>query len=120
MQLVVYCKHCREKNRIKVTASDRHELRLMHGDHVEVTCSKCKTEQKYLIREIKAENRYLGLFATIVSLVLFFLTVFLLWKFNWHASGSVYLLPVGLIIVALVYAVAIKEMRTKVSRFNRS
>ena len=120
MRLVIYCEKCHERNGIKVVASDRHELRLRYGDHVELTCNKCKAKGKYSLREVKAEIRYLGLIAAILFIMLFLLTVFLLWEYNWHASGSVYLLPAGLIIAALVYATAVKGMRAKVKSFNRS
>ncbi len=120
MQLVIYCKKCSKRNALKVKGADRVELKMKYGDNVDVVCKYCKSKLKYSISEIVAEQRFSSLIFLVLFVVLSVLLVLFLWDYNWHNIGSVYLIPVGLAGLALVFATANKEITKKLRGFNQS
>lgn len=120
MQLVVYCKKCSKRNALKIWASNRSDLRMKYGNNLQVVCKKCKKRITYKIDDIQAENRFTGLISFVGLILCIFLLVYFLWDYSWHKIGSVYLIPVGLLVLISIYSAIIKDVTTNVRNFNRS
>jgi hypothetical protein len=120
MRLVVYCKNCSSRNPLHIKAADRVALKIKHGDLIEVTCTKCNARGMYEVNEVKAEQRFGGLISFVIFFSLMLLIIYLLWDYLSHQMSSLYLLPVGLFVLLLIYIVINKEMNNKVRNFNRS
>lgn len=120
MQLVIYCKQCLKRNNLKIKAETRVDLKMHFGNTIEIKCKRCNTKRRYHISEIKAENRYSKFFVSVLFIFLFVFLFNVLLKYNWLMSGSVFLLPVGLLALVLIYTTAIFEMNKKVKYFNNS
>lgn len=60
----------------------------------------------------------------LISIIVFFaascLLVFLLWNYNWRIEGSVFLVPVGLYVLAIISTVTNNEFAKNVRNFNKS
>lgn len=120
MQLVIYCKKCLKRNALTIWGTDRTELKMKHGNHIEVVCKKCKIKVKYNIDDIQAEQRFGSLVSFIVLVLCSVLLIYFLWDYNWHKVGSVYLIPVGFLILALIFTTVNKEIAKKLRNFNQS
>ena len=120
MQLVIYCKQCVKRNNLKSKAETRVDFKMHFGNTIEVKCKRCNTKRRYHITEVKAENRNSKFIVSVLFIFLFVFQFNVLFKYNWHRSGSVFLLPVGLLALVLVYTTAIFEMNKKVKYFNNS
>ena len=120
MQLVVYCKKCSTRNVLNIWSTNRGDLKMKNGNNIEVICKKCKTKMKYPIDNIQAEQRLIGIISFVGLILCAVLLVYFLWDYNWHKIGSVYLIPVGLLVLVLIYTTINKEATKKVRNFNRS
>ncbi|MCK4554521.1 hypothetical protein KAU19_06225 [Candidatus Parcubacteria bacterium] len=120
MQLVIYCKKCSKRNVLNIRASDRVELKMKYGSAINITCKKCNAINKYEADNIKAEQRFSSLVVFIALVSFTVILICFLWDYNWHKFGSVFLIPVGLLILVSIYAVIIKEIMIKVKDFNKS
>jgi len=120
MQLVIYCKKCFKRNALHIWATDRVELKMMYGNNIEVVCKKCKTRLKYQIGDIQAEQRCVSFISFVGLILCIALFLYFLWDYSWHKMGSVYLIPVGLLVLVSIYTTINKEATKKIRNFNRS
>jgi hypothetical protein len=90
MQLVIYCIQCLKRNNLKIKAETRVDLKMHFGNTIEIKCKRCNTKRKYHLTEIKAENRYSIFFISVLFTILFVFLFNVLFKYNWHKSGSVF------------------------------
>lgn len=118
MRLVVYCKKCFKRNILHLKGGTRTEIRLKYGDKIEVKCKKCNSKIKYEVRDIKAEYGNWGYFIVIFFLMI--LIIYLLWDYAMLQMTSVYLIPIGLVILLRIFIAINKARRDKERNFNRS
>lgn len=120
MQLVIYCKKCLKRNALRIWATNRVDIKMKHGNNIEIVCKRCKSKNKYHIDDIQAEQRFVMLISFIALILCIILLVSFLWGYNWHKSGSVFLIPVGLLILVSIFIALNKEMNKRVRNFNKS
>ena len=108
------------RNILKIKASDRVELKMKYGDKINLTCRKCNTKNKFGVNEIKAEQRFGSLISFVAVLIFMILIIYFLLDYAKHQLSSLYLLPVGVFIALIIYVVINKEMKNRITNFNRS
>ena len=78
MRLQYVCVSCRQPNKYTPVAATRGDLQMKMGDEVQVSCKRCKEEQKVHLNKISAavNNKWIVisfLISLIISLILWIL-----------------------------------------------
>lgn len=67
MKLIVNCKDCRNKIKLKKSVNDRVELARAIGDEFKLKCEECLKENKYHVNDVKAkESKLIAVFAFVI------------------------------------------------------
>ena len=122
MKLIVNCKNCRNKIKLRNSASDRAELAREKGSEFKVNCTECSKENNYHVNDVKAiEGKLiaiisLGIFVFGTGIIGYLLRDYLFVSMNPYnvlAFGGLLLTP------SAVYFILTKQERDNVRRFNR-
>lgn len=117
MRLVVLCRKCFNKNKIKANATDRFRLSQKIGEEFELKCSKCGNLNHYTVDDVEAEEGLAELVyisVVIVAMVGGFLVLKDYIRINTWA-----LIPALIAVPVSFYAAISSAERKKVSTFNR-
>lgn len=122
MNLYTKCIDCKNEIKIKSWASTRIDLKMTHGDKIEITCKACNKTKKYPIDDLKAqESKIAALIGLVVLIIGTPIVLVLLWDYIWQSGlyGAF-----GLILIigvpGSVYMIINKNDQNRVSSFNRS
>lgn len=122
MKLIVNCKECRHKIKLKNSVNDRAELARKLGDEFNLKCEGCLREDKYHVNDVKArENKLIaaiafGIFVFGTGIIGYLLRDYLFMPnnpYNALAIGGLLLIP------SAVYMIMTKQERDNARWFNR-
>ncbi|MEM9848461.1 MAG: hypothetical protein AAF847_11265 [Bacteroidota bacterium] len=122
MKLIVNCKDCRNKIKLKKSVNDRVELARAIGDEFKLKCEECLKENKYHVNDVKAkESKLIAVFAFVIfifgtGIIVYLLRDYLLMPnnpYNVLAIGGVILIPL------FIYMILTKQDRDNARRFNQ-
>lgn len=120
MKLTITCKNCKSENRLKRTATDRVELAKKYGKEFEIRCSKCSKKHTYHVNKVKAsKNRFsfiIGLLGIILEIVIL-CTLLSIIKFQ--NVQAIFIYPVALTIIPLIFSVWFTNEQKAVHSFNK-
>lgn len=122
MRLYIKCSVCKHEISFWTWSSDRINLKITHGDKIELECKKCNTAKKYYLDDLRAKkSKFALLIASIIFIIGTPLALILLWDYIWQTGlyGAF-----GLILIigipSTIYGIISKNDRQRVSLFNRS
>jgi len=120
VKLFLNCKFCKKSNKLNPTASDRYELSKKIGTNFKFACNHCKLIDEYHVNSVHSSkginSKVLLIFLLIGSIFVFVsLSKFL----DSRNIQSVYLLPIGLAILPMVYFAWFSNEEKKIRNFNR-
>jgi hypothetical protein len=122
MKLIINCKECRNKIKLKDSVNDRAELARKLGDEFNLRCEDCSKENKYHVNDVKAEESKLivaiglGVFVFGTGVIGYLLREYLFMSnnpYNVLSIGGLFLVP------SVVYMILTKQERDNARRFNR-
>lgn len=122
MKLIVICKNCRHKVKLKNSVSDRAELEREKGNKFKLMCNECLKEDCYHVNEVKAKESKMialiafGIFVFGTGIIGYLLRDYLFMPnnpYNVLAIGGLLLLP------STVYIIITKQERESIRRFNQ-
>lgn len=122
MKLYIKCSDCDKEISFWTWSSERVDLKMTHGDKIELDCKNCDTIKKYYIDDLRAKKSKIAL---MISAILFIIgtpiALILLWDYIWQTGlyGAL-----GLILIisvpSTIYGIVNKNDSQRVSLFNRS
>lgn len=118
MRLFVYCKHCNKKIRVKGNFATRWELYDKRGKYIELECRNCKQKTTYSVDCVKTKVGIIGTIALLLLLPCIAVILWFLYPYSTKGIIPMFLLPLGILIPALIYAVILREQKRKVKMFN--
>ena len=122
MKLIVNCKECRNKIKLKSSVNDRAELSREIGNEFNLRCEECAREKKYHVNDVKAkESKWIDLIALGIFVFGTVIIGYLLRGYFFMSNNPYYVRAVGgsLIFPSLVYMILKKIERDNANRFNR-
>lgn len=118
MRLFVYCKHCDKEIKVKGSFPTRWELSAKRGKEFELKCPNCNQKAIYYVDNVKAKT---GIIGTVALLLLFPCIAAILWLLYPYSTKGIipmFLLPIGVLVPALIYAAILREEKRKIESFN--
>jgi hypothetical protein len=122
MRLYIKCSDCKNEISFWTLSSERVNLKMTHGDKIELDCKKCNTTKNYNIDDLRAKKSKIALIiASIIFIIGTPIALILLWDYIWQTGlyGAF-----GLILIigipSTIYGIINKNDNQRVSIFNRS
>lgn len=122
MRLYIKCSDCDHDISFWTWTSERVDLKMTHGDKIELDCKNCNKKSKYYIDDLRAKESKIAL---IIALIIFIIgtpiALILLWDYIWQTGlyGAL-----GLILIigipSTIYGIINKNDSQRVRLFNRS
>lgn len=120
MILTVTCKVCQHQNTLKKKASDRVELAKTNGKDFDLLCKKCLEKCKYHVNQVRASkskaSSTLGIVAVIIEVIIIY------FLFNTELvqnAQSIFVYPVIIAIIPMVYFTWLSSEQKSIHSFNR-
>ncbi|MBS2099210.1 hypothetical protein [Carboxylicivirga linearis] len=122
MKLYTICKDCKKEIGIWTWATDRVELKMNHGQDMQLHCNHCKKTNDYLIEDLKAKDNQIAILIGITVFIIGTPTLLIfLWDYIWQSGlYAVFGLVAIIGIPSLIYSVISKNDLDRVRNFNRS
>jgi len=122
MRLYIKCSDCNNEISFWTWSPDRVNLKMTHGDKIDLDCKKCNTTKKYYIDDLRAKKSKIALLiASIIFIIGTPIALILLWDYIWQTGlyGAF-----GLILIigipSTIYGIINKNDSQRVSIFNHS
>ncbi len=122
MRLFSICTDCKNEISMRTWATTRVDLKMKHGDNIELYCKSCNKTDKYSIDDLKAKESKI---AILIGLLILFIgtpiSLILLWNYIWQTglySAFGLILIIG--IPGFIYMIINKNDQNRVRIFNRS
>lgn len=121
MKLIVKCKNCRNKIKLKNSVNDRIELAREIGIEFKIECEECLKEEKYHVNDVKARG------SKLIALIAFGIFIFgtgiigyILRDYLFMTNNPYNVLSIGglLMVPYVVYMILTKQERDSARRFN--
>lgn len=122
MKLIVNCKNCREKIKLKNSVNDRAELSREIGDEFKLKCKECLKESKYHVNDVKAkESKLIAVIAFVIFIFGTGIIVYLLIDYIFMPNNAYDVLAIGgvILIPSFIYMILMKQDRDNARRFNQ-
>ena len=122
MRLFSTCTDCKNEISIRNWATTRVDLKMKHGDKIELHCNSCNKTDKYSIDDLKARKSKIALLIGLLILIVGTpITLILLRDYIWQSglySAFGLILIIG--IPGSIYMIINKNDHNRVRLFNRS
>ncbi len=122
MYVFARCETCSKKIKFWTWANNRVDLKMKHGDNIEIKCKFCNKTDKYSINDLKAKDSKIAIFTGLFVLIIGTpIVLILLWDYIFQSglySAFGLILIIG--IPGLIYMIISKNDQSRVSNFNRS
>jgi hypothetical protein len=122
MRIYIKCSDCSNNISLWTWSSDKVDLKMTHGDKIELECKNCKTIKKYNIEDLRAKKSKIALIiASIIFIIGTPIALILIWDYIWQTGlyGAF-----GLILIigfpSIIYGIINKNDSQRVRLFNRS
>ena len=122
MKVYSTCTDCKKEISIRTWATTRVDLKMKHGDSIELHCKACNKSDKYLINDIIAKDSKIAILVGLIVLIIGTpITLILLWDYIWQSGlyGAF-----GLILIigipSFIYMIINNNDQKRVRFFNRS
>ena len=122
MKLIVNCKNCRNKIKLKNSVNDRAELARELGNEFKLKCEECQKEDNYHVNDVKAkESKLIALIAFGIFIFGTGIIGYLLRDYLFMPNNPYNVLAIGglLLIPSAVYMIMTKQERDNARRFNQ-
>lgn len=118
MRLYIYCKHCNKEIKVKGNFATRWELSATRGKEFELNCLNCNQKSTYIVDDVKARSGVLGTVALLLLFPCIAVILWLLYPYSTKGIIPMFLLTIGVLIPALIYAAILREEKRKIESFN--
>lgn len=121
MKLLINCKNCRNKIKLKNSVNDRAELARAKGNEFELKCKDCSREYRYHVNDVKAkESKLIALIAFMVFIFGTGIIGYLLSDYLFMPNNAYHFLAMGglLLVPSIIYMGITKQERDNARRFN--
>ncbi|MFB6320728.1 hypothetical protein [Saccharicrinis sp. FJH54] len=122
MKLYIKCSECKKEISFWTWSPEKVDLKMIHGDKIELKCKSCNSIKKYYIDNLRAKKSKIALLmASSIFILGTPITLILLWDYIWQSGlygAFVLILIIG--IPSTIYGIINKNDSQRVSLFNRS